>query len=192
MVVCKDVPFFYINLFFFSHCLQWMKKKQQKESLSTSMVEEGSLNRGLPHSANDTLASLLTFCSHFLFTKLSCRISLPAFSLRVPLLVIASPSHFGKVLEVTYANLGSPLCPPSWTLVCNHFCLASSLLVIHTFIHTHPKIQQLGIKLAAVVVVGCWVGRLENGAAGWEHQTVSSAPGTKGCLPSCQFWQVKI
>lgn len=64
-----------------------------------------------------------------------------------------------------------------------------SWLQVSPFIHTHPKIQQRGIKLVAVVVVGCWVGTHKNGAAGWEHQTVSSAPGTKGCLPSCQFWQ---
>lgn len=134
------LSFTYSFFFFFPHCLQWMKKKQQKESLSTSMVEEGSLNRGLPHSANDSLASLLTFCSHFLFTELSCRISLPAFSLLVPLLVIASPSHLGKAFEVTYASLGSPLCPPSWTLVCNHFCLASSLLAAGFTLHPHsPK-----------------------------------------------------
>lgn len=60
------------------------------------------------------------------------------------------------------------------------------------FIHTHPKIQQLGIKLVVVVMVGSWVGRDENGAAEREHQTVLSSPGAKDCLLCHQFWQVKV
>lgn len=60
------------------------------------------------------------------------------------------------------------------------------------FVLTHPKIQQLGIKPVAVVVVGCWVGRDGAGAAGWEHQTVPSAPGAKDCPLSHPFVWIKV
>lgn len=68
--------------------------------------------------------SLLTFYSHFPFNKLPCRVSLPAFCLPVLLLLIASSSHFEKMLESTYIDLDSSLYLLSQILVCNCFCLA--------------------------------------------------------------------
>lgn len=130
--------------------------------------------------------SLLTFYSHFPFNKLPCRIPPPAFVLPVLLLLIASTSHLEKMLE-THLHWPwltiMPLVPDpdvQLFLPCQESLAAGFTLCLQS------KIQQLGIKLVAVIVVGCWVRRDECGAAGWERQTVSSALAAKDCLLSCQ------
>lgn len=119
-----------------------------------------------------TLWPLLTFSSQFLCTVMSCRISFPAFGLPVLLFFIASPSYFQVVLEDTYSGLDSPSCP---YLVPVYKHLPCPVL---PFIHTHPKIKQLGIKPVAVAGLG----------AGWGGMRVERlGASTSSVLSPCWY-----
>lgn len=125
-----------------------------------SMGVKGSLDHVFLTLVTDTL-SLLTFSSQFLYTVMSCRIFFPAFAPPVPVVFIASPSHFQwcwRPLKLTLTHPHAPL-----LYLCTNICLA-------WFYPHSPKGVTTCSKNSSCGCVGCLVGRGVGAAAGWEHR----------------------